>query len=72
MEFRGGARPELFRLRWIQKATVHAYGGGGDDVLIGGYRGDVLDGGPGRDRLDGSRGRDLCVKGEQLRSCERR
>lgn len=72
VEFRGGARPELFRLRWIQKATVHAYGGGGDDVLIGGYRGDVLDGGPGRDVLDGSRGRDLCVKGEQLRSCERR
>ena len=51
---------------------VHAHGGGGDDVLIGGYRGDVLDGGPGRDRLDGSRGRDLCVKGEQLRACERR
>jgi len=70
--FRGGPRPELFRLRWIQRATLHASGGGGDDVLIGNYRDDVLDGGPGRDRLDGSRGRDLCVKGERLRSCERR
>lgn len=70
--FRGGPRAELFRLRWIMKATVHASGGGGNDVLVGGYRDDVLHGGPGRDRLDGSRGRDRCVKGERLRSCERR
>jgi hypothetical protein len=70
--FRGGARSELFRLRWIQKATLHAFGGIGDDELIGSYRDDVLDGGPGRDRLDGSRGRDRCVRGERLRSCERR
>lgn len=70
--FRGGPRPELFRLRWVMKATVHAIGGGGDDVLIGGYRADVLDGGAGRDRLDGSRGRDRCLRGERLRACEMR
>lgn len=70
--FRGSSRPELFRLRWVMKARVHAYGGGGRDVLLGGYEADTLDGGPGRDRLDGSRGRDRCLRGEQLRSCERR
>lgn len=68
--FRGGPRAELFRLRWVMKATVHASGGGGDDVLIGGYRADVLDGGAGRDRLDGNRGRDRCLRGERLRACE--
>ena len=70
--FRGSPRPELFRLRWIMKAKVHALGGGGNDVLVGGYAADVLDGGPGRDRLDGSRGRDRCLRGEALKGCERR
>ena len=70
--FRGSSRPELFRLRWVMKATLHAFGGGGDDVLVGGYRADVLDGGPGRDRIDGSRGRDRCLRGERLKGCELR
>ena len=70
--FRGSARPELFRLRWVMKARVHAFGGGGDDVLVSGYAADVLDGGPGRDRLDASRGRDRCLRGEALKGCERR
>jgi Ca2+-binding RTX toxin-like protein len=70
--FRGSPRPELFRLRWVQKARVHAFGGGGDDVLVGGYAADVLDGGPGRDRLDAGRGRDRCLRGEVVKSCERR
>lgn len=70
--FRGSARPELFRLKWVMKARVHAYGAGGNDELIGGYQADVLDGGPGRDRIDGSRGRDRCLRGEVLKGCERR
>lgn len=70
--FRGSNAPELFRLRWIMKAQVHAFGGGGNDVLISGYAADLLDGGPGRDRLDAGRGRDRCVRGEALKGCERR
>ena len=70
--FRGSRRPELFRLRWVMKARVHAFGGGGKDVLVGGYAPDVLDGGPGRDRLDAGRGRDRCLRGEVLKGCERR
>lgn len=70
--FRGSARPELFRLRWVMKARVEAFGGGGNDVLIGSYAPDLLDGGPGRDRLDASRGRDRCLRGEVLKGCERR
>lgn len=35
-------------------------------------RRDVLDGGRGRDVLDGSAGLDRCLRGERLRSCERR
>ncbi|RKS77790.1 hemolysin type calcium-binding protein [Motilibacter peucedani] len=37
----------------------HAYGGAGDDVLVGSARRDVLDGGPGRDTLRGLGGDDL-------------
>jgi Ca2+-binding RTX toxin-like protein len=70
--FRGGPRPEQFRLRWIQKAKVHAFGGGGNDVLIASYADDLLDGGPGRDRVDGNRGRDRCLRGEALKGCELR
>jgi hypothetical protein len=70
--FRGSNVPELFRLRWVMKAKVRAFGGGGDDVLVSGYAADVLDGGPGRDRLDASRGRDRCLRGEALKGCERR
>ncbi|MDT0184518.1 calcium-binding protein [Microbacterium sp. ARD31] len=70
--FRGSDVPELFRLRWVMKAKVHAFGGGGNDVLVSGYAADVLDGGPGRDRLDASRGRDRCLRGESLKGCERR
>lgn len=70
--FRGGRGPEMFRVRWVTGFPVRAFGGGGADVLVGGDRADVLDGGPGRDRLDGQRGTDRCVRGERLRSCERR
>ena len=69
--FHGGSRRELFRVRATGFPT-RAFGGGGADHLIGGTRDDLLDGGPGRDRLDGRNGRDRCLRGERLRSCERR
>lgn len=70
--FRGGRGPELFRVRWASGFPTRAFGGGGADELIGSNRGDLLDGGPGRDRLDGREGQDRCLRGEVVKSCERR
>ena len=50
----------------------HAYGGPGDDVLLGSAVADVLDGGPGHDRADGKRGRDICRSVETSAHCELR
>lgn len=70
--FRGGRASEVLRVPTLIGFRVRAFGGGGADALQGSDRADLLDGGPGRDRLDGRRGADRCVRGEQLRSCERR
>jgi RTX calcium-binding nonapeptide repeat (4 copies) len=43
---------------------VHAEGGGGDDILLGGVRDDQLAGGPGNDDLYGSPGNDQLVGGD--------
>ena len=67
--FVGGPRADWFE---SSARSVRARGGRGNDRLTGGSGADVLDGGPGRDVLNGSFGRDRCLRGERLRSCERR
>lgn len=65
--FVGTGRADTFSVR---RASLRAFGRGGNDTMTGWNGRDVLDGGPGRDRLDGSGGRDRCVNGEKLTQCE--
>lgn len=65
--FIGTGRADSFR---VVRASLRAFGRGGNDSLFG-FRGrDLLDGGPGRDTLDGFLGRDRCVNGEKVTQCE--
>jgi Ca2+-binding RTX toxin-like protein len=50
-------------------SASRAYGGPGDDVLIGSAVADFLDGGPGHDRAAGRGQRDTCVSIEVRSSC---
>src|SRR5262249_37647638 len=45
---------------------VHAWGGNGDDVLVGGMANDVLVGGRGKDALFGGKGKDVLRGGRGL------
>jgi Ca2+-binding RTX toxin-like protein len=60
--FRGGHKPELFKVRFASGFPVRAFGAGGADVLIGSQLDDLLNGGPGRDHLNGYDGRDRCIR----------
>lgn len=67
----GTGRRDVVDLENANRA-VRAHGRGGNDTITGSWERDALDGGPGRDVLDGSAGLDRCLRGERLRSCERR
>ncbi len=59
--FHGGAgndRVEMHGDGWLE-----AYGGAGDDVIIGGDEGDTLDGGAGNDTISGGGGADTITGG---------
>jgi Ca2+-binding RTX toxin-like protein len=50
-------------------AAPRAYGGAGDDTLVGSMVADILDGGRGHDEADGGAGRDTCPSVEHAVSC---
>jgi hypothetical protein len=51
-------------------AALHAFGGLGNDTLIGGPRKDRLDGGKGQDAARAGQGHDVCISDEVRKGCE--
>ena len=64
IHFKGLAGADIFTVDNAISATVIAYGGAGNDTLIGGSGNNILIGGTGSDTLAGNVGRDILIGGD--------
>src|SRR5207248_122909 len=59
----GGGGDDTIDASKTINALLEAYGGSGNDVILGGGIGDILVGGDGNDSISGNKGRDLIIGG---------
>jgi Ca2+-binding RTX toxin-like protein len=48
----------------LATAPAEVYGGGGNDLIVGGSGADIIDGGAGNDLIEGGTGRDILIGGD--------